>query len=74
MKKTELKQINAQLIDAHTKTQNAWAMVRILAHAAQSNETPPPWAVRDTCAAIEDYLGDITQLLFEAGVKIEGEF
>lgn len=71
MKKAELKQINAQLIDAHTKTQCAWAMVRVLAHAAQSNEPPPPWAVRDTCAAIEDYLGDITQLLFEAGVKIE---
>jgi hypothetical protein len=74
MKKTELKELNSQLIDAHTKTQQAWAMVRILAHAAQNNEPPPTWAVRDTCSAIEDYLGEISGLLYECGHKIEGEF
>ncbi len=74
MKKSEFKQINAQLIDAHTKTQSAWALVRVLCHAAQSNDPPPPWAVRDTCAAIEDILGDISGLIFETGKTIEGEF
>ena len=73
MKKSELKQINAQLIDAHTKTQNAWAMVRVLAHAAQYSEPPPPWAVRDTCSAIEDLLSEISGLLFESGYAIEGD-
>ena len=74
MKKSEFKQMDAQLAEAYTKTQQAWAMVRVLCHAAQSNETPPPWAVRDTCSAIEDYLGDISVLIFETGQKIEGEF
>jgi hypothetical protein len=73
MKKSELKQINAQLIDAHTKTQQAWAMVRVLAHAAQHSEPPPPWAVRDTCSAIEDLMGDISILLFDSGATIEGD-
>jgi hypothetical protein len=74
MKKSELKQINEQLIDAHTKTQQAWAIIRILAHAAQHKEPPPPWAVRDTCAAIEDYLAEISGLLYECGQTIEGGF
>lgn len=74
MKKAEFKQIDAQLAEAHTKTQQAWAMARILAHAAQSNDAPPAWAVRDTCAAIEDYLGDISALIFKTGQQIEGEF
>jgi len=74
MKKAEFKEIDSNLADAYTKTQQAWAMVRVLCHAAQSNEPPPPWAVRDTCAAIEDYLGDISALIFETGKTIEGEF
>jgi len=74
MKKTELKELNSQLIEAYRKTQQAWAMVRVLAHAAQSNEPPPPWAVRDTCSAIEDYLGDISELITDCGHAIEGEF
>lgn len=73
MKKSELKQINAQLIDAYAKTQQAWAMVRVLAHAAQFEEPPPPWAVRDTCSAIEDLIGDISILLFDSGATIEGD-
>jgi hypothetical protein len=74
MKKSELKKANSQLIEAYTKTQQAWAIIRVLAHAAQSNEPPPPWAVRDTCAAIEDYLGDISELMTDCGQTIEGGF
>ena len=74
MKKAELKQANQNLIDAHTKTQNAWAIARILAHAAESNDPPPAWAVRDSCAALEDYLSDISALLFKSGKTLEGGF
>lgn len=73
MKKSELKQINQNLIDAHEKVQNAWGILRVLAHAAQHSEPPPPWAVRDCCAAIEDYFFDISGLLFKSGESIEGD-
>jgi hypothetical protein len=72
MKKAELKTINENLIEAHTQTQNAWALVRVLAHAAQNKEPPPPWAVRDTCAAIEEILANVSGLLYQSGQTIEG--
>ncbi|CAB5238446.1 hypothetical protein UFOVP164_38 [uncultured Caudovirales phage] len=73
MKKSELKQINENLMSAYEKTQNAWGILRVLAHASQHSEPPPPWAVRDSCAAIEDYLIEITELLLQSGQTIEGD-
>lgn len=73
MKKAEFKLLDSKLIDAHGKTQTAWALVRVLVHAVQSSEPPPAWALRDTCSAIEDNLLEISDLLMECGIKIEGE-